>query len=375
MKTIKHVACVGLLALAGVSTASLADISIGALFPMSGTNAVYGDIFGSGVKLAVKHINEDEMLSSPLRVLFEDSQAMPQQGLIGMNKLVNVSKTPFVMSAFTGVSKAVSTVADRTKTVTVNGGGVGPDLAELGPYFWNIIPLVNFEVRAAIPYLVDELKLQRFVLIYVDDPLGASVREEMQEGLPKVGGELVESLSIPVAAQQFSGVAARVRAAKPDVVYIASYGSQQNQLIKQLRDNGVTQQIASYSAFGIPEIANLPEAQGALFTSQSIDWESNDAITKRFVDDYKKEYDSNPSSYTANYYNATLLFGQLAKKLEENEKKITGENLLNQRIESKSFNLVGGEITFLKNGTVVTPMQINEIGPDGNRVVKVIPIN
>lgn len=373
MKNIKRTLGAGLVALVGFSNAVFADISIGALFPMSGTNAVYGDIFGSGVKLAAEHINQDKMLSSPLKVLFEDSQAMPQQGLIGMNKLVNVSKVPYVMSAFTGVSKAISTVSTRTKTVTINGGGVGPDLAELGPYFWNIIPLVNLEVRAVMPYLVQELGLKRVVLIYVDDPLGASVKEEMSEGLPAVGGELVEALSIPVNTQQFSGVAARVRSAKPDVVYIASYGAQQNQLTKQLRDNGVEQQIASYSAFGIPEIFSLPEAKGALFTSQSIDWDSNDPTTKRFVEDYEKSYGKKPSSYTANYYNATLLFGQLAKKLEESNQKITGENLLNQRIKSESFNLVGGEVKFLENGTVVTPIQINEVEADGSKIVKVIP--
>src|SRR5437667_3979928 len=130
------------------------EVRIGAVFPMSGPNASYGDIFGSGANLAAEHVNADKMLSGKLSILYEDSQALPQQGVIGMNKLVNVEKVPYVLSAFTGVSKAISTVAQRTKTVAVNGGGVGPDLAELGPYFWNVIPLANFEVRAMIPYLV-----------------------------------------------------------------------------------------------------------------------------------------------------------------------------------------------------------------------------
>src|SRR5690625_1720194 len=78
-----------------------ADIALGALFPMSGPNAVYADIFGAGVDLAVKHANDDEKLSSPLRVYYEDSQALPQEGLIGMNKLVNVQEVPYVLSACT----------------------------------------------------------------------------------------------------------------------------------------------------------------------------------------------------------------------------------------------------------------------------------
>ena len=55
--------------------------------------------------------------------------------------------------------------------------------------------------------------------------------------------------------QQFSGIAARVRSANADVVYIASYGSQQAQIMKQFRDNGINQQFVSYSGVATPEIA------------------------------------------------------------------------------------------------------------------------
>src|SRR5690606_22673729 len=244
MLGIKRILSVGVVAVAAWgATAQAADVKIGALFPMSGPNATYGDIFGSGVNLAVEHINADKLIDGTLSVQYEDSQALPQQGLIGMNKLVNVAKVPYVLSAFTGVSKAISTTAARTKTVAVNGGGVGPDLAELGPYFWNVIPLANDEVRAMLPYLVKERNMKRFVLVYVDDPLGEGVRKELSSTLPGVGGELVEALSVPATAQQFSGIAARVRAANPDVIYVASYGSQQSQIVKQFRDNGIKQQL------------------------------------------------------------------------------------------------------------------------------------
>lgn len=374
MKNLKKLVLGGLLGLViGISSVQAAsDIKIGALFPMSGLNAVYYDIFGSGANLAAEHINSDKLLSGNLSVQYEDSQALPQQGVIGMNKLVNVVKVPYVMSAFTGVSKAISTVGTRTKTVMINGGGVGPDLAELGSYFWNVIPLANYEVKSVMPYLLEEHNAKRFVLVYVDDPLGEAILSEMKDSLKETQGELVESFSIPASAQQFSGIAARVRSAKPDVIYIASYGAQQAQIVKQFRDNGVTQQLVSYSAMSVPEIHNLPEAKGLLYTSQSIDWESEDPVTKRFVDDYRAKFGKVPSTYTANYYNAVRLFGLLAHELEQKGEKITGENLLKQRNEMKDFDLVGGNVSFTEKGIVISPMQINEVDGSGGRVVKVL---
>ncbi|HBP31894.1 MAG: ABC transporter substrate-binding protein [Advenella sp.] len=348
-----------------------ADITIGAAFPLSGPNASYGDIFGSGANLARDHINEDNLLGDKLQIQYEDTQALPQQGVISMNKLVNVARVPYVLSAFTGVSKAISTTAARTKTVAVNGGGVGPDLASLGDYFWNVIPLATDEVKAILPYLIKEKNLKKFVLVYVDDPLGEGIRKELETSLPQAGGELAESLSVPATMQQFAGIAARVRAANPDVIYIASYGSQQSQMIKQFRDNGVKQQIASYSAFSIPETNALPQAKGAVYTTQNIDWKSEDPVTKRFVEDYQSKYNKLPSAYIANYYNAVRLFGLLASELKKKGEPITGENLLRQRNETKSFDLVGGKVTFAENGTVISPMQVNEIDGAGGKVVSV----
>ena len=183
---------------------------------------------------------------------------------------------------------------------------------------------------------------------------------------------MVESHSIAASAQQFSGVAARVRSDNPDVVYVASYGSQQLQIVKQLRDNGVKAQIASYSAFSVPELQEQEEAQGALFTTQSIEWDSNDSVTKRFVDDYRAEHDKNPTSYIANYYNAVRVFALLAQALEAQGKEITGANLLAQRKATATFKLVGGEVSFQENGTLLAPIQVLEV--DGSGSGKVVSV-
>jgi ABC-type branched-subunit amino acid transport system substrate-binding protein len=355
---------------AALATPALAkDYAIGAAFPLSGANAEYGQVFSSGVNLAIEHINADKKLSGKLSIVYEDSQALPAQGVIAANKLVNVSKVPFILSAFTGVSKAMAPIGARTKTVMVNGGGVGPDLAMLGEYFWNTIPLANFEVTAMVPYLVKEKGYKRIALIYVDDPLGQAILKDLTKEVKAAGGDVVGSFSIPTTAQQFSGVAARVRDTKPDAVYIATYGNQQVQLVKQLRDNGVSQPLASYSAMSLPSILSLPEAKGLVYTSQQVSLDKNDPLTKRVEEDYKKKYGKEPNMYVLNYYNAVLTFADLAAALEKAGKPVTGENLLAQRKATKNFQFVGATVSFAEDGTVKSPIQINEMVGDGKSKV------
>jgi branched-chain amino acid transport system substrate-binding protein len=353
-----------------LSSANAQDvIKIGADLPMSGPNAEYGALFGAAANLAVEHANADNMLSKKLVIQFEDSQATPQQGVVAMNKLVSVEKVPFVLSAFTGVSKAIAPIGDRAKVVSVNGGGIGPDLAELGDYFWNVIPLVNLEMRVIAPYVVQERNLKKVALIYVDDPAGEAVNKELAENVPKAGGTMVAQLQIPRNAQQFTSIAAKIRESSPDIVFVASFGAQQVQIIKQLRDNGVSQQLASYSAFSSPSVAELPEAKGALFPTQSVNWQAP-GMSERVAKDWKAKSGKEPNAYVANYYNAVMVFVKLAQGLEKSNQPITGENLLKARKANGTFDLVGGKMEFLPNGSVSMPIQINEVDGGAGKMVK-----
>lgn len=333
---------------------------IGTLFPLSGPNAEYGKVFTEGVQLAMQHAQSEGMLRHPLRLQAEDTQALPQQAVVGMTKLVNVDRANYVMVGFTAVSKAVAPVGDRNKTVMVNGGAVGPDLAGLSPYFWNTIPLAHLETREMLPFMMRR-NLKRVALVYVDDPLGDAILGILRNDLPRAGGQLVGSFSIPRTAQQFGPVAARIRQTRPDTVYIASFGAQQGQIIKGLRDNGVSVPLTSYSAMNLESIRNLAEAEGLLFTSQQTDFASGDELTRRYAADFKARYGSDPGTYNTNYYNATRLFCLLAQKLERENKEVNGDNLRAALLEQKEFDLVGGRATFDEQGSMTAAIQINEV--------------
>ncbi len=180
---------------------------------------------------------------------------------------------------------------------------------------------------------------------------------------------------MPTTAQQFSGIAAKVRTLNADAVYLASYGAQQIQIVKQLRDNGVKSPIITYSAYGVPDALALPESEGMIFTSQSVNLTAGDAVTKRFVDDFKaKNAGKDPTAYNVNYYNAVRLYGVLAQALEKDGKPVTGANLLAQRKATKSFDLVGGTVSFQENGTLLFPIEVKDDQIRQDRGAKTVDI-
>ena len=183
-------------ALASAASAQ-GNYHIGALLPNSGPMTSFGELFRNGADLAADTSMPTRCCRKPFVINHEDSQGAPQPAVTAMNKLVRVNQEPVVLTAMSGISKAIAPIGDREKVVAINGGGVAPDLAKLGPYFFNVIPLVNYEVRALLPYLNKEKKMKRIALVYVEDPLGEAVLRELKENAPKNGMELVGSFSVP----------------------------------------------------------------------------------------------------------------------------------------------------------------------------------
>jgi branched-chain amino acid transport system substrate-binding protein len=333
---------------------------LGTLYPMTGVLAEFGAIYTSATALALELVAADKRLKRPIVLKAQDSQSTPQGGAVGMSKLANVDRAPYVLLGITGVAKAAEPIASRAKVVMVNGGGVGPDLAGLSPYFWNIIPLADQELPTAFGWMKRN-GIKRVALIYLDDPLGNALQKGLLHGLPSIGASLVGAFSVAPSAQQFSAMIARIREAKPDLVYVASYGTQQTQIFKQLRDNGISQQLMTYSAGGTPSTAALPEADGLIFTSQAADWDATDPVTLRFVEGWRAKHGNNPSTYAQNYYNAVLLYAQLLARLEKEGRPATGDNL-RQAIATGTFDLVGGRTRFSSNGVINNmPIQLNHV--------------
>ena len=353
-----------------VAPAAAQNHHIGALLPNSGPMTSFGELFRSGADLAAEHINADKILGKPFVINHEDSQGAPQPAVTAMNKLVRVNQEPVVLTAMSGISKAIAPIGEREKVVAINGGGVAPDLARLGPYFFNVIPLVNYEVRALLPYLGKEKKVKRIAIVYVEDPLGEACLRELTENAPKNGMELVGAFSVPSTSRQFAPIAAKLREVNPDAVYVAYFGQTMVALVKQLRDSGVDKMFVSYSAFNDPDMMALPAAEGSVYSSQKMNWESTDPVTARFVADYKKKYGKTPSFYNANYYNAVWVTGKAMASLEKKNAPITGESIRNELLAIKTFDAVGGKMEFQPDGTVSMPMQINELTKGGTRVLE-----
>ncbi|MCL8207336.1 MAG: ABC transporter substrate-binding protein [Actinomycetia bacterium] len=347
----------------GSGSGNSPEYVIGADIPLSGPNQIYGQLYQKAINLAVANVNASHLLHGQLKVDYVDGQALPAPSVAGMEQLVNVDHVLAVLTGFSAPTKAIAPIANRDHVVEINGGASSPDLARLGPYMLNDIPLADEQVQVMIPWLVQR-GLNRWAVIYSNETLGTSIFNAIQQALPAAGGQLEASYPVEPTAVDYQSEVAKIKALSPapNVVFLATTSGGLNPIIiKQLRQGGVNAQIVSYAGFDIPATVALPQAQGSIWPDQYIDYHYNDPATQTFNQTWSKQNAKPPITLQTNYYNAVLIIADALKYMEDHHEAATGSNLLAAIHSVKRFPVVGGTLTFQSNGTVVEPLAIKQL--------------
>ena len=62
--------------------------------------------------------------------------------------------------------------------------------------------------------------------------------------------------------------------------------------------------------------------------------------------------------------------GKAMASLEKKGQPINGETIRNELLAIKTFDAVGGKMEFQPDGTVILPMQINELTKGGTKILQ-----
>ena len=336
--------------------------TVGAVIPLSGTNQVYGDDYRVAIDLCTTYANEN-LVEGELEMEYADGEGLPAPSVTAMNQVVNVQDAIAVLTGFSAPTKALAPIANQLKVPLFNGGASSPDLQGLGDYVFNNIPLADQQIPASTTYVIEDIGAESWFVIYSNETLGLSMLEALEEAVPEHGGEIVGTAEVSSQATDFGAQVAAIRNAQPDAVFLATTsGASVPTIIRQIRDAGIDAQLVSYAGMDIPETLAEPGAEGMLFSSQSIDYETDNEITKYFVEEFEAQNPGErPTTLQANYCSEMSIIGTAIAALEERGDEVNGENLMQEIRDIATFEVVGGEVTFADDGTVNLPIDVRVV--------------
>src|SRR5574342_203956 len=358
------------LLLASVGNVDAKSYRFGGLLPLTGNSATAGEWMRKGAELAVIEINAAGGVDGvPLEVLFDDNQTLARAAVSAFTKLVTVDRVPFSLTALTGVSLAIAPIAEKHKVVLMNGGGISPTLGGASPMLFNQIPLGDFQFRVLARYVRDEMKPVRLALLYRNDDYGTAMVDFAKTQLPQMKIALVATESFEPGSQDFRSQLAKLRAANTEGIFLAAFGFEQANILKQAGEMGMKIVWLGFTPFESQDIARIASgpAEGSRYTMPQTVGPKYEAFSKAFTARYKV---TQVDYVAAGYYDATQIFAAAVGYAMRKGWEYTGENVRKALLEMPPYEGIFGKTQFAPDGTVRKPMSIKTFHDGKPAVVK-----
>jgi branched-chain amino acid transport system substrate-binding protein len=367
------IAALATIAAGSLPAAAQSPIKIGFVSTFSGPQAAIGEDMRRSVELAKEHLG-GKMGGRAFEIVYEDDQFKPDVGKQKSEKLVQQDKVNFIAGYIWSnvLLASLKPVTDEGDTILISANAGPSQIAgELCNKNFFSTSWVNDQTPMAMGEYLQSKGVKSLYLMAGNYAAG----KDMLAGVKRTfKGQIVgEDLTKWPDQLDFSAELAKIRAAKPDGIFIFYPGAHGVQFLTQYAQAGLKGQIPLYQVFSIDAITLPLQKDLALGTLGAQEWVNdlpNDA-NKKYVADFKKKHGVYPSYYGAQSYDAIMLIASAAEALKGD---VSDKSKVRAEMKKANFKSVRGDFKYNTNQFPIQNFYIQEAvkDPEGMMTVKTI---
>jgi len=337
-------------------------IKIGFVSSFSGPVAAIGNDMRNSFELGLDHVGR-KLGGLPVEVIYEDDEVKPEVGAQKTQKLIESDHVDFMVGYIWSnvmLASLKPLVDSKTMTVITNAGASQLAGDQCSPYVFST-SFQNDQVPAAVGTYMNEKGIKTVFLIAPNYTAG----KDMITGFKSTfkGQVLGEELPPWPTQLDFSAELSKVRAAKPDALYVFYPGGPGIQFVTQYAQSGLKGQVPLYSGFTIDDLS-LPRLKDlAVGNPSAMMWVSDlpNDTNKKFVADFKAKYKTIPSFYGADTYDAVALIDSAVTAVKGD---LTNKEGMRKEMEKADFKSVKGGFKFGNNHLPIQNFYLEEARKD-----------
>lgn len=307
LQTLKWTFAAGLIACMTIQTAlAQAPIKIGYINTFSGPIGLIGQDMYDGFMLGVEQ-NGGKLGGVPVEIIKQDDQFKPEVATQIVEKLIEKDNVPII----TGVAGSNVMMAIYKpiieKQVFLIGANAGPSPiagAQCSPYFFSASWQNDSWAEAAGKYSTDK-GYKRIILIASNYQAG----KDAITGFKKFyKGAVLDEIYPGVTQPDFSAELSQIASEKPDAVFAFVPAGGVN-FIRQYQQAGLLKTVPLLTV-GMVDGTTLPTLRETALGIQAVHFwapDTNNPVSKQFVDAFEKKYGRIPSNFAAQGYDSALL--------------------------------------------------------------------
>lgn len=333
------------------------DIKIGALLPLTGDLALYGESGKQGLTIALDEFKANHKDLS-FDIIIEDDKADVKIALSSFNKLITTDDVKIVIGAMaSGVTLGIAPVVNKKKIILIAPTSTASDVTNAGDYIFRVCVSDAYEGKSMADYIARMFKDKRIGVAYINNDYGVGLKKNFIESATANKLNIVFENGYNPTQKDFKGIINKLKNEKVDLLYLVAQ-KEQIEFFKQCKELNYKPQFTGSTMVEDNDLfAKLADfLDGTIYTYRSYNPTDTGTTTKYFINAYHKKYNKVPDFYAASVYDATRLALQTAYDCSKN--KTDPKKYL---YEIKNFNGVTGLISFDANGDVQQGFSIKEI--------------
>jgi len=342
-------------------------VKIGFLSTFSGGAAVIGNEMRDAFELGLDHLGR-KLGGLDVVVVYEDDQLKPEVGKQKTDKMVESDKVNFLTGyAWSNVLLASIKTAVDTQTFIISANAGPSQVAgeQCSPWFFST-SWQGDQVPQAIGEYMNQKSVKTAFLIAPNYAAGKDVIAGLKSNFK--GQVLGEEYTKWPEQLDFSAELSKARAAKPDAIFAFYPGGAGVQFLTQYSQFGLRGQIPLYTSFVIDELS-IPRLQDIAVGIPGADHWVNDLpndANKKFVTEFKKKYNRNPSAFAARSYDAAFLIDSAVKATGGD---LTKKDTMRDAMRKANFPSVRGPYKYGNNHFPIQNFYLQEAVKAGDGAV------
>lgn len=357
------------------TTAKAEELRIGYINTLSGGAAILGKEQLSGLMLGLEHEgwkkDGDKLGGVPMKLIVGDDQQKPDVALRVARKMLTSDRVHIISGLFwSNILMPVQRFVTRQgRIVLTTNAGAAPMSGKLCNKLFLATSFNNDQFSESMGQLMTREGIKSVYMIAPNYQAG----KDMFAGFKRFykDGKVVGETLFKLGQTDFQAEISRIRAAKPEGVFVFAPGGMGIAFFKQWGASGAGKDIKLYSVAVVDYLTLNPIGAAAVGTYHTAPWkpEAQTEANQRFVKDFTAKHGRHPSWYAAHAYDAARLLAAALKKVGGKTDDLLA---LSKALRHTPYPTVKESITFNVNGIPIQNWYKREVvmGDDGKPVIK-----
>jgi branched-chain amino acid transport system substrate-binding protein len=312
-----------------VSTgASAEDVKVGVVLPLTGGLSAVGKQVQAGIKMYMDK-NGATVAGKKIDLIVKDDGSVADNSKRLAQELIVNDKVAIIGSALTPSAMAIGPLSTQAKTANVvmvsgTSGVINPN----NPYMVRTSFTLG-QQSGIIAEWAHKNGSKKVVIVQSDWAPGAEATAVFTDAFTKAGGQIAETIKVPLANPDFAPFLQRARDANPDTLFVFVPAGQAGTFAKQFAERGLDK--AGIKLIGPGDIVDdndlpgMSDAMLGVVTAGIYSVLHNSPANKEYVAAFKKANGFRPNFISLGGYDGMHLVYEALKKTQG---KTDGEALI-----------------------------------------------